>query len=121
MQVRPDQVFMMSELKSYGYTEDGEEFIGEVFYVIVESDRGDRWTHNRWYDGVEVSSSEYGTCFQDTREWAHLRCESLIDAITTVGWVDLDNWSESRPAYGSQAYLDYGQADDLAWENAQEA
>jgi len=30
--------------------------------------------------------------------------------------VGFDAWEVGRPVYGSQAYIDHGQADDLAWE-----
>jgi hypothetical protein len=30
------------------------------------------------------------------------------------------DWQDTRPAYGSEAYIAYGAADDLAWERAQE-
>lgn len=29
-------------------------------------------------------------------------------------------WQDTRPEYGSEAYIAYGAADDLAWERAQE-
>lgn len=29
-------------------------------------------------------------------------------------------WQDTRPAYGSEAYIAYGAADDLAWEREQE-
>jgi len=30
------------------------------------------------------------------------------------------DWQDTRPAYGSEAYIAYGAADDLAWEREQE-
>lgn len=31
--------------------------------------------------------------------------------------VAFENWEETRPGYGSAAYIAYGQADDLALES----
>jgi hypothetical protein len=31
---------------------------------------------------------------------------------------DFSQWQDCRPVYGSPAYEEYGQADDLAWEKA---
>ena len=116
MDVAGLQVYFVSDLKSYGYTEDGEEFIGEVFFVEAEDDKGNRWRLNKSYPGVEVGHSEYGTFFQDTREEARHRCQCVIDAVTNIGRIDLAMWHATRPAYGSEAYMEYGMADDLAWE-----
>ena len=35
--------------------------------------------------------------------------------------VAFDRWFDARPVYGSDAYVAYGQSDDLAWEARQDA
>jgi hypothetical protein len=41
--------------------------------------------------------------------------------LLPVGFVTGAHWFTARPVYGSDAYVEYGQADDLAWEAREEA
>ena len=113
------EFFYQSDLKSYGLTEDGEDFIGEIFIVYAENERGDRWQHRTRFNGVRVEHSEWGTGFIDTRSQAEECCMFLIDRFEKSDHLWDKLWSEARPAYGSDAYIEYGQADDLAWERQQ--
>lgn len=107
----------LSDLKSYGRTEDGVPFIGEVYYVSVTNARGDRWTHCSHFDGVLVETDEEGCPhFLDTRDAAVAQCERLVSRIRQQGSINMDNWTEARPIYGSSAYSEYGQDDDIFWE-----
>ena len=110
------QLFYNSDLKSYGYTEDGEEYIGEQYYVGLEDKRGNRWRHHVFYDGVRVITDEDGIGFADTRPEAMESCRRFIDLIRRTGEVNLQYWIQDRPVYGSSAYMDYGQEDDIEWE-----
>lgn len=111
--------FYLSDLKKYGVTEDGDDFIGELFIIYAEDARGNRWAHRAKFDGVKVEQSEWGTLFKDNREQARKACQYLIDRFEKSNKLWAAMWEEARPAYGSDAYVEYGQADDLAWEKAQ--
>lgn len=63
------------------------------YYVIAEVPHGDRW---RWSGG-------------------HLTPEEAL-AHYRVAAPPVELWQEHRPAYGSEAYLEYGQEDDLIQE-----
>ena len=116
MNIAEMQVYYGSDLKDYGYTEDGEKFIGEVFYVEVENDRGDRWRHNHFFDGVKIEQCEEGVAYLDNRHSARTQCGLLVADIRQRSEINLEHWHEARCRYGSVAYLDYGQAEDLALE-----
>jgi hypothetical protein len=119
MNIKDCQVYWASDLKSYGFTEDGEDFIGEVFSVYIENPNGDRWVLGQHWDGVRKEASEWGTAFIDIRPEVRTLLDALVVTIRAVNEINMARWSESRPAYGSRAYMDYGQAEDLAWERDQ--
>lgn len=53
------------------------------------------------------------------------KAESLIPGLTARAAsgrepVAFNTWQDGRAMFGSQAYIDYGAADDLAWERSQE-
>jgi hypothetical protein len=116
MNITGMQVYWASDLKDYGYTEDGEKFIGYVYFVEVENARGDRWRLNRTFDGVKPEQWEEGIAYVDVRDLAIARCDALVAAIRQTGSIDLAHWHQASCAYGSEAYMDYGQAEELAWE-----
>jgi len=116
MNIAGMQVYFASDLKDYGYTEDGEKFIGEVFFVEVENERGDRWRHRHTFDGVRKEQWEEGVVYMDNRHSARTQCGLLVADVQRRGAINLDHWYQSDPAYGSDAYMDYGQAADLARE-----
>ena len=79
---------------------------GESWYVYAENWHGDR--RQFW---VGINEKE--------------RAERLAQALTArmAGGklpVAFDRWTEARPAYGSDAYVAYGQAEDLALEAREE-
>jgi len=116
MNIAGMEVYFASDLKDYGRTEDGTPFIGEVFFVEVENERGDRWRNNRHFDGVRKEIWEEGTAYMDARPEARAQCERLVAAIQRAGKINLQHWYQAPPAYGSDAYIAYGQAEELAWE-----
>ena len=120
MNIAGMQVYFASDLKDYGRTEDGTPFIGEVFFIEVENKRGDRWRLNRSFDGVRKEQWEEGVVYMDARPAARAQCEKLVDAIKRKGVIDIQRWYQAPCAYGSEAYMDYGQAEELAWEKAGE-
>lgn len=120
MNIKDCDVYYASDLKDYGYTEDGEKYIGEVFYVYVANERGDRWMHETSYPGVRVYHGPEGqVAFEDTRNSARAWCELFVARIREKGKINLAHWSQTNPVYGSDAYIEYGQAADLAWEREQ--
>lgn len=116
MNIAGMQVYFASDLKDYGYTEDGDKFIGEVFGVYVENQRGDRWVHTLRFEGVRKEFHEEGTAYLDDRPKARAMCTLMVERIEKVGTIDLRFWNQARCAYGSVAYMDYGQEEDLAME-----
>ncbi len=116
MNVEGMQVYWASDLKDFGRTEDGTPFIGEVFFVEVENKRGDRWRLKHYYPGVKVVPGEEGPIFQDVRSMVYPILDRMVESIKRVKNVADDQWSQARCAYGSEAYLDYGQAEELALE-----
>lgn len=99
-----------SALYSAGLTEDGEEFIGHIFFVRATAPNGQRWMHVRGFDGV--TSEEYEDSgvlvFGDNRESAGEAAEKLADKVrahlASGGKLDMEMWGEVDPVYGSQAY-----------------
>lgn len=106
-----------SDLYRAGYTDDGQEFIAEVFYVVAENDHGDRWEHTSRFPGCKVDGDEWGTGFADIRPEATAKAARLLARIEAAGGrIDLAHWRAGRPVYGSDAYVAYGADDDRAWE-----
>lgn len=99
-----------SSLYCAGLTEDGEEFIGHIFFVRAEAPDGRRWVHVRGFDGVnEEFDEEFGcTYYGDVREEATAKAEALASKVQTHleagGKLDPACWNEVDPAYGSNAY-----------------
>lgn len=116
MNIAGMEVYFASDLKDYGRTEDGTPFIGYTYFVEVEDKRGNRWRHNRYFDGVRKELYEEGTAYLDNRPNACAHCELMVAAIKERGKIDLQYWHRASPAYGSDAYIEYGQAEELAWE-----
>lgn len=75
---------------------------GEAWYVYAENVQGDRW---RYYLGID--------CKEKAEKLAHALNMRMLAGKLPVAF---DRWEQHRPAYGSPAYVAYGQADDLAWE-----
>jgi hypothetical protein len=109
--------YISTELKSFGYTEDGEEFIGEIYFITAEDKDGNKWEHGHTFSGVKVGQDEeYGiNWFEDVRPEAKENSNILLERIKKSGITDVSDrvhWSLGRPAYGSLAYQAYGQYND---------
>ena len=94
-----------SELKDYGYTEDGESYIGDVYYIVAESKDGARWSEGTAFFGAERQDSEDCYGFVDTRQEAQKAANDLMASIEDGR--SLSDWVELEPVYGSKAYCDY--------------
>ena len=119
MNVAGLELYYGSDLHSFGYTVDGAEFIGEMFFIEAEDATGNRWRLNQRFPGVKVEQGEEGPYYTDIREQTRVKCDHVIEQIRERGWLNLERWSAARPAYGSEAYVAHGQADDLLWESQQ--
>lgn len=110
-----------SDLYVAGRTEDGRDYTAEIYMVIAEDQRGNRWVHRDMFQGCEAGHDDEGwPYFADIRGTAQAAAETLRARIVAAGGaVDLGQyWTATRPAYGSRAYIEYGQYDD--WIEEQE-
>jgi hypothetical protein len=86
----------------------GEEY-GQLVVVVAESDAGDRAqlvvaTAHPHYAEEELPKAEKLAAALNAR---------LARGLLPVGF---SRWTPARPCYGSDAYVAYGQADDVALE-----
>jgi len=130
-----NSVFVRGELyDTHTRTEEGNPVYGELWNVIAENDYGERLVHNftdfrdlKKYDGPCHENSEGNPDF--TPPYIHdpegiKRAERFAKraqaSLDKGGTIDRDYWHEIDPAYGSQAYSDFGTEDSLiAWERDQ--
>lgn len=98
---------VVSELVDYGYTEDGEAYIGEAYYVQAESKTGSRWAHYATFHGAKRHDSEDFFGFIDTRVEAQEAAYKLLSRVE-ASKVDFSNdyWVEVDARYGSEDYRD---------------
>jgi hypothetical protein len=84
-------LYTRSELREGGrHPEDGERIIVEVWQVVLESDQGDRWTHE-----LNFPDQDEAERFKDTL--GPILCDEHCNPI--------GNWHETWPCYGSPAYI----------------
>ena len=121
METKDLDLVIASDLFQYGVEEDGRPFIGEFYYIQATDVNGNRWNHYHRFHGVsvsevEVDEGEMRTIFRDVRVDAVRAADHLLRRIKEQGMIDIAYWEETRPAYGSAAYQDYGQFNDLMQE-----
>lgn len=108
--VNEDNVIgVMSDLYRTGArTEDGQEIIGTVFYLVLETDSGERLSHNHSFLNIERETVDTGEELLEmwVQTDAEERAERLADRIRQVGTINTENWSYMEPRYGSAAYVD---------------
>jgi len=105
--VRTDQVVIGQNPENADYVNRRGDIYGFAAYVQSESEYGDR---------RELFVGTYATDEQATQAGEALAVKlrrRLAAGKLPVGFA---RWREGRPCYGSQAYVDYGQADDIALE-----
>jgi len=106
-----------SDIYSAGFTTDGDEFIAERYFICAEDKDGNRYEMGGFNGAKKVFDDEEGEVhFQDTREEAKAAANRLLVRIQKAGVINTDFWREGRTVYGSKAYCQYGQDDDIAWE-----
>lgn len=101
--------YSASDLYKAGMTCDGQPFIAETFYVIVENNNGNRFRHEVNFNGTnpEFSKDDDGVYFPDLRKEAASKAENLANkvnaALASGKGIDLSFWYEIDPVYGSSA------------------
>jgi hypothetical protein len=102
------QFGIRSDLCDFGATEDGERYIGEIYYIVAEDKIGCRWANNKIFPGVEtIDTEDGGVYYADIREDAISSASKLLRRIETLNLesvVDRQGWHEIEPCFGSQAY-----------------
>ncbi|NBT76675.1 MAG: hypothetical protein EBT15_12075 [Betaproteobacteria bacterium] len=102
--------FVRSDLFHAGFSCDGQPFIAESYYVIIENEDGRRFRHEaRFRSTKRVVDEETGDpCFLDLRDEASAKAEKLAErvnaALTAGRALNGRHWSEDSPAYGSLEY-----------------
>jgi hypothetical protein len=111
-----------SDLYLAGRTEDGQDFTAELYYVVAEDASGNRWRHETGFPGADAQRDDDGCWhFGDVREAAQAAADRLRYSFMPPQAAPFDpaHWREMRPAYGSAAYVQYGQFDDWCEEKEQ--
>jgi hypothetical protein len=108
-----------SDLYVAGRTEDGCDYTAELYFVVAEDDNGNRWRHRDTFAGCRVMDDEEGERhFVDVRASAEASAQRLaLASERAASTIDLAEWVELRPVYGSAAYVAYGQFNDWAEEH----
>jgi len=102
-----------SGLKKFGTTEDGEDYIGEIYYVIAEDKNGNRWVSPETFPGCVVRDDDsdlegygIGYYFDDTRAEAQIDAYALIEKMkANSDNIDIATaWRKTESAYGSPSH-----------------
>lgn len=97
------KLYVETDMKSYGLTDCGHDYIGAFYSIVVENENGERFRHPRTFDTVEVENIDGFVRFNDIREEV---AEEVSDFIGSVKDIDLTKWVKYHTVYGSQAYLE---------------
>jgi hypothetical protein len=106
--------YAASDLFNAGFSCDGQPFIAEQFYVVIENAAGRRFRHVAIFNGTErlVCEETGDSCFPDLRAEASAKAERLaarVNAALAAGTaLDSACWEEVDPAYGSEEYVNQG-------------
>lgn len=93
------------------YSNPRGEIYGSAGYVYAEDSKGNRLRQRvstHYSDSVALSAAQ---------RVANALNRRLATGKLPVGFT---RWDVARPAYGSDAYVEYGAADDLEWERSLE-
>lgn len=96
------EVDCRSDLVYAGKNEFGETLTKEVFYLVLENERGDRYASTR------TALNEWDLDALRTNVQ-----KALNSGATPVGSA---KWYRTRPCYGSRAYVEYGAAEEIEAE-----
>lgn len=104
------EVSAVSDMFKAGITEDGQDYIGLVWYVIFETEGGRRFAHgHRFYSTKAEYCDDVGAMVfpdqsQEAQDGAEQLAERIKAHIVAGGKLDRAAWSEVDPRYGSDAY-----------------
>lgn len=106
------EIMIGSDLFKAGVTEDGEDYIGERFYVMVEAPNGQRWVHLVKFDSTKaVDGGEdcdgmvfFPDQMQEAKDAIQILCDRVTAHIKAGGKLDPAMWVECDPRYGSDQY-----------------
>lgn len=116
-----DIVVMGTNPEMADVTNPRGEYHGFRPFVFATDDKGNR---KAFYVGDAVAYHRFTG--QEILEKVRARAVSMAtyfnDRFRNGGKLPLRwaEWRDTRPAYGSEAYIAYGAADDIAWERSQE-
>lgn len=82
---------------------------GEHYYVVATNARGDRWSFSIG------TGPEYGPKAEAMAAALQVRMDNLGKLP-----VAFETWQPTGPAYGSDAYVEYGADEEIAWERRME-
>ena len=107
-----DRVYVDCDFYSAGMTEDGQDFVAESYYVVVQRLDGHRLAHSKTFLGCEAGvidddhEGQYNGLpyFADVRKEAKEAADNLVARIMEARVIDTDHWVEAEPSYGSAYY-----------------
>ena len=71
--------YVATDLYNAGYTEDGQPFVAEVYYVYLENVEGRRFSHTSSFRGAERLTDDEGiNHFVDCREEAFAKADQEL-------------------------------------------
>lgn len=91
-------IFMMDYLFQNGYNEDGGEIVETAFVVVAEDEQGRRFALNDSCLTTVMTNEE------EIKDIQNKRINKINLHIENGGFLDISNWHEIDPAYGSEAY-----------------
>ena len=102
-----------SECYHAGYTDDGEAYIAECYFVSISNEAGRRFCHTVGFNGVVRETCKHnGDYFVSCREEALVKAERLAarvnNALAAGVALDFSFWREIDPVYGSKEYQRQG-------------
>lgn len=103
-----------TDLYNAGFSCDGQPFIAEQYYVVIENKAGRRFRHTATFNGTqEVVCPESGDAyFPDLRQEASAKAVRLSIRVETAlksgQFLSPTFWEEIDPAYGSDEYAHQG-------------
>ena len=116
-------IYDRGEMHSFGKTEDGEDYTGNVVKIIAESTNGSRWEYKEAFPTIEpceVDMVEDGvfcgtrTDFIDISDEVDAKVQKTIsdikETLAAGQSLNMDEWHEISPSYGSNAHAQVGDA-----------
>jgi hypothetical protein len=104
--------------------EDGEPIFGMVFYVLAQMADGTRYRHFHNYTSKvkTFDNQELVWFWADRYEEAKEAAERFFERVKAKGTINRENWVETYPVYGSDAYIQQeAEGVHLEWERRTEA